>query len=212
MLSVYSFTFNPFQENTYIVAAPNNDCIIIDPGCFNSSEQKQLEDYIVNKGFNPVLLFNTHCHIDHVFGNDFVKFRWNIPFKAHKDDVYLLTALPVVAENYGLGKHSSPLPDAFVNEGDAIELDGVKMELLHVPGHSPGSLCLVNHADKWIIGGDVLFRSSIGRTDLPGGDHQTLLDGIKNKLFVLPDDFSVFSGHGPVTSIGFEKKYNPFLS
>ncbi len=211
MLKLHSFTFNPFQENTYVVYAENGDCIIVDPGCISNTEEQELKGFIDNNSLNPVLLFNTHCHIDHILGNAFVLSQWNIPFQAHRDDLELIRRAETYASVWGLPYQPSPEPSQFKDEGDQLLLNGVAIDLLHVPGHSPGSLCMVNHSGKWVIGGDVLFRGSIGRTDLPGGDHAALLKSIREKLFSLPGDYLVYSGHGPETRIDFEKQYNPFF-
>jgi glyoxylase-like metal-dependent hydrolase (beta-lactamase superfamily II) len=138
--------------------------------------------------------------------------KYNIGLEMHKEDLLVLKSLPQVSHLYGLNAEESIEPAAFLNEGDIVKFGHSSLEILFIPGHSPGSICFVSKEDKFIIGGDVLFHGSIGRTDLPGGDHEALLSNIREKLFVLGDDFAVFSGHGEQTSIGFEKKHNPFLA
>ncbi|TAL58607.1 MAG: MBL fold metallo-hydrolase [Bacteroidetes bacterium] len=211
MIQIQAFTFNPFDENTYILYDDTKECVIIDPGCSNNSEQKELVQFIADEGLKPVKLLNTHCHIDHVFGNAFIAKKYNLGLEIHKDDLQTLHSLPQVSHIYGLNAEESVDPSNFLKEGDQIKFGNSVLDIVFTPGHSPGSICFISHADKFIIGGDVLFYGSIGRTDLPGGDHAMLLSCIRKKLFILGDDYAVFSGHGQKTSIGFEKKHNPFL-
>ncbi len=211
MISIQGFTFNPFQENTYILYDETKECVIIDPGCSNKSEQEDMVQFIIDEGLKPVKLLNTHCHIDHVFGNTFVAKKYNLGLEIHKDDLETLHSLPRVSHLYGLTVEESVEPSNFLNEGDQIKFGTSSLDILFTPGHSPGSICFFDHAEKIIIGGDVLFQGSIGRTDLPGGDHETLLTSIREKLFVLADVYTVLSGHGPETTIGFEKKNNPYV-
>lgn len=212
MIQIQGFTFNPFEENTYILYDETKECVIIDPGCYNDHERQELADFIKSEELKPVKLLNTHGHIDHVCGNSFVAKKYNIRLEMHKEDLQTLHSLPQVSHLYGLNAEESIEPSVFLNEGDIVKFGNSSLEILFIPGHSPGSICFVSKEDKFIIGGDVLFHGSIGRTDLPGGDHEALLSNIREKLFVLGDDFVVFSGHGEQTSIGFEKKYNPFLA
>ena len=212
MIQIQGFTFNPFEENTYLLYDETKECVIIDPGCYNTHEQQELVDFIKSEELNPVKLLNTHCHIDHVFGNAFVAKKYNIRLEMHKEDLQVLHSLPQVSHLYGLNMEESIEPSVFLNEGDIVKFGNSSLEILFCPGHSPGSICFVSKKDKFIIGGDVLFQGSIGRTDLPGGNHEALITNIKTKLLLLDDDFAVFSGHGQETSIGFEKKHNPFLA
>ena len=212
MIQIQGFVFNPFQENTYILFDETKECAIIDPGCSNDSEKKELVDFIKEENLKPVKLLNTHCHIDHVFGNSFVAKKYNLGLEIHREDLEVLKSLPQVSHLYGLNAEESIEPSNFLNEGDKITFGNSSLSILFTPGHSPGSICFVSKEAKLIIGGDVLFHGSIGRTDLPGGNHEALLKNIREKLFVLDDDFVVFSGHGEQTTIGFEKKNNPFLS
>lgn len=210
-MKLHSFTFNPFSENTYIIEAGNGDCAIVDPGNSNSAENAQLLEAIESTGLKPVMLLNTHAHIDHVFGNHWVKDRWDIALHLHKLDLPLLDRSVEMAKLWGLNYTPSPSPDAWLEPG-TITLGGEELEIRFVPGHAPGHVVFISHADKWIVAGDTLFNESIGRTDLPGGHHQTLLDSIQKELFTLPDDYTVWPGHGPETRIGHEKKFNPYLS
>jgi hydroxyacylglutathione hydrolase len=210
-LTIHTLTFNPFEENTYLIASPSGECIIIDPGCFDRSEQKELKQTIQDLGLKPVRLINTHCHIDHILGNAFVAEEYNLGLEIHQGELPVLESGTVVAGMYGVPYNPSPSPASFLAEGDIIVFDGHNIRILFTPGHSPASICLHNETDGWVIGGDVLFYESIGRTDLPGGDHATLLRSIRTQLFVLPGETVVYPGHGPTTTIGYEKMFNPFL-
>lgn len=211
MISIHHFTFGPFQENTYILSDETNECIIIDPGCYDDNERSVLVSFINEKKLTPVRLLNTHCHIDHVFGNKFVSETFNIGLEIHKNDLPVLDSLMNVAHLYNLNVEKSPAPKKFLEEGDKIIFGKSSLDILFTPGHSPGSICFVSQVQKFAISGDVLFYGSIGRTDLPGGDHQTLINSIKTKLFPLGDDFTVYSGHGQETTIGFERIHNSFV-
>ena len=210
-LTVHTLTFNPFQENTYIISSPSGECIIIDPGCFDEYEREELRELIDKNNLKPVRMINTHCHIDHILGNAFVAKTWNLALEIHKGEIPVLAAGVTVANMYGVPYDTSPEPTSFLAEGDEVALDGIAMKVFFTPGHSPASICFYNATDGWVIGGDVLFYESIGRTDLPGGDHQTLLKSIRNQLFVLPNETVVYPGHGPTTKIGYEKMFNPFM-
>ena len=210
-LQVHSITFNPFEENTYFIISPNNECIIIDPGCFEERERKELTDFISNNQLKPVRLINTHCHIDHILGNAFVAEQYNLGLEIHAGEIPVLKAGMTIAGMYGIPYTPSPEPVSFLAAGDVITLGDLEMKILFTPGHSPASICLYNEKDRWVIGGDVLFYESIGRTDLPGGDFNTLINSIRTQLFTLPDDVVVFPGHGQETRIGYEKMFNPFL-
>jgi len=208
---VHSITFNPFEENTYIISSDDGECIIIDPGCFDKREEEELSALISNEELKPVMLINTHCHIDHILGNAYVAHHYNLGLEIHAGEIPVLEAGMAVAGMYGIPYTPSPQPDKFLKEGDEIELGNIKLRILFTPGHSPASICLYNELDHWVIGGDVLFYESIGRTDLPGGDYETLIKSIRTQLFTLPDDVVVYPGHGPKTTIGHEKIFNPFL-
>jgi len=210
-MEVHSFTFNPMQENTYILADASGECIIIDPGCLGPDEQELLSHHIRINKLNPVRLINTHCHIDHVAGNAFVARTFSLGPEIHHLESQILASTPEVGTYFGLQIEPSPEPSVFLTENETIRFGGIELEILHTPGHSPGSLCFYHRRTGKLIGGDVLFKSSIGRTDLPGGDFKTLVQSIRNQLFTLPDDTIVFPGHGEPTTIGHEKKHNPFV-
>lgn len=211
MIHLQKFTFSPFSENTYVLFDETKECIIIDPGCYDQKERNALSDFISNNSLIPVLLVNTHCHLDHIFGNKFVKEEYNIPLYVHKADLPLLQGAPDHARVYGVEMDPSPAPDKFIDENDKLNWGNSSMDIVFTPGHSPGSISFIAGEERFIISGDVLFQQSIGRTDLPGGDFDTLADSIRTKLYTLADDFIVYSGHGPETSIGYEKVYNGFV-
>lgn len=212
MAHVAELTFNPFQENTYIVYDDTKECIIFDPGCWNASEKQQLSTFIESAGLKPVRLINTHCHLDHIFGNKYVSETYNLPLEIHSGELPVLEQAPLAAQLYGIPfPEPSPMPESFIEEGDIIEFGTTKLEVLFTPGHSPASISFYCRESEFVIAGDVLFYGSIGRTDLPGGDYNTLIQSIKTKLLVLEDEVRVYSGHGPSTKIGYERKNNPFL-
>ncbi len=211
MIQVLKFTFNPFQENTYVVYDHTNACVIFDPGCQTSAEQKLLTDTIAAHELKPELLVNTHCHIDHVFGNKFVIEEYGLELAMHKEELPVLQSVEMVGRMYGISVEPSPLPSVFLEEGQKLEFGESSMDIFFTPGHSPASLSFYSAADQFVIAGDVLFYESIGRTDLPGGSFTTLIKSIKNKLFPLGDEVVVYSGHGGETTIGHERQRNPFL-
>lgn len=211
MLNVKTFTFNPFQENTYILYDDTKEAIIIDPGCYEKEEKEALQQFIRENKLKPVQLLNTHCHIDHVLGNAFVKRTFNIPLLIHKEDHPVLRAVSSYSSNYGFPAYEDCEVDDYLEEGQEVKFGHTTLQIRWVPGHAPGHVIFYHPETKTCIGGDTLFQGSIGRTDLPGGDHETLLEAIKTKMFTLPEDVKVYPGHGPATNIGFEKINNPFV-
>ena len=212
-MKIKTFTFNPFSENTFIVYDDTKECIIIDPGCYEKNERKELEKYISDNNLKPIMLINTHCHIDHVFGNQFVCKRWGLDLQINKLDLDILKNNVELAQLYGFENYEiSPMPKKFLNENDKINFGNSTLTIILTPGHSPGHISLYSSKEKIIISGDVLFNNGIGRTDLPGGNYDTLIKSIKEKLLVLEDETIVFCGHGPSTTIRKEKLNNPFLS
>lgn len=212
MPRVHAFVFSPFMENTYVVADDDGQCAIIDPGCYEEAEARQLFDFIGENGYRPCRLLNTHCHLDHIFGNQAVQDQYQLQLEAHAREQDNLKNARAYGMMFGVPNVHSPMPDRWIEEGETIAVGALSFKVLFAPGHSPGHVCFWNKAENYIIGGDVLFRQGIGRTDLPGGHHQQLLDSIHNVLFELPDTCVVYSGHGPTTTIGSEKRYNPFLA
>ena len=211
MIQVKPFTCNPYQENTYLLFDETQECVIIDPGMYSGDEQNTVLKFIAENKLKPVLLLNTHCHIDHVLGNKFVYDTYGLLPQFHKGEEIMLNSVVSYAPQMGIRYEVSPLPDTFLPESGSIEFGNSSLEIIFAPGHSPAHLCFYSPDDHFLIGGDVLFYQSIGRTDLPGGDHNHLIKNIKEKLFTLPDDCKVYPGHGQTTTIGFEKKHNPFL-
>lgn len=212
MLHQKNFSFNQFAENTYILYGDNGEAVIIDPGCSTGQEETKMAHFIYEHKLKPVRLLLTHAHLDHVLGNDFVFRTYGLAPYMHRNDLELLHSLVRTCEMYGFsGVAPSPEPAGFLMEGDIIKFGNAEMKVIFAPGHSPGSVCYYSAAEKMLWGGDVLFNQSIGRTDLPGGDFDTLANSITTKLFALPDDVTVFSGHGLPTTIGSEKKNNPFV-
>ncbi|NQY10097.1 MAG: MBL fold metallo-hydrolase [Flavobacteriales bacterium] len=211
MIEIKSFVFNPFQENTYILSDESKECIIFDPGCNEPHEEQQLSNYIKEADLTPVRLINTHCHIDHVLGNKFVADTYNLKLEIHEYELVMLEAVPMVGEKYQIPVKESPKPTKYINEEDVIRFGNSALKILFTPGHSPGSITFYNEEENIAIVGDVLFQSSIGRTDLPGGDYDTLIESIKTQLMPLSDDMIVYPGHGASTTIGAERNLNPFL-
>lgn len=206
------FTFNPFGENTYVLYDDSKECMIIDPGCSDTAERSTLDEFITSEGLKPVILFNTHCHIDHVLGNAYVSEKYNLELMSHREEKQVLDMQPMVSNMYGIPYDPSPAITLFKDDGDSITFGETTLKVLFTPGHSPASISLYHEESKTLIAGDVLFQRSIGRTDLPGGDMDTLLNSIRTKFFTLPEDVRVYPGHGPHTTIGEEKRENPFLT
>jgi hydroxyacylglutathione hydrolase len=211
MLAVKSFTFSPVQENTYILYNEERDCCIIDPGCYFPGERDELKTVIEKTGLNPVLLLNTHCHLDHVFGNKFIYDTWGLSLHIHEKEKPVLDFAPRSGEQWQLPFDNYEGPLVYLEEGNNIKIGKEELEIRFTPGHSPGSISFYHEAGGFIIGGDVLFNGSVGRTDLPGGSMDVLVNSIQTQFFTLPDETKVYSGHGPVTTIGFEKMNNPFV-
>lgn len=211
-MEIKKFTFNPYQENTYVLYDESGACVIIDPGMYTGAEQNELVAFIKANNLKPERLLNTHCHIDHVLGNKFVFDNWGLKPEFNKGELYILQAVAGYAPQMGMQYELSPEPEHFLPETGTIEFGNSNLKLIFAPGHSPAHLCFYAEKENFLIGGDVLFYRSIGRTDLPGGNHQQLIDSIKNNVFLLPDDCEVFPGHGPSTTIAFEKMNNPFLA
>jgi hydroxyacylglutathione hydrolase len=212
MLQIKSFEFNPFMENTYVLFDESKECIIIDPGCYEQEEENQLAEFISKENLTVKKLINTHCHIDHVLGNAFVKRKFGVQLFIHPKEEHQLRAVKSYAPNYGFARYQDSEADGFINEGENVSFGNQQFQILFVPGHSPGHIALYNAESKALMGGDVLFENSIGRTDLPGGNFDTLIESIHQKFFTLPDDVTVYCGHGSHTSIGFEKRTNPFCA
>jgi len=211
MITLKTFVFNPFQENTYILHDETKECIIIDAGCYEDFEKEELDNYITKNGLHCVKLVNTHCHVDHVLGSAHVKAKYNPEIIVNKHDAFLINDAKKHGVVFGFNVEQPPQPDSYIDAGDEIKFGNSTLQVLFVPGHSPGSIALYSQTDNFIITGDVLFKGSIGRTDLPGGDYDQLMENIITKLMTLPPDTVVFPGHGPSTTIHEEALSNPFL-
>lgn len=212
MLQVYSFVFNPFQENTYILTDETKECVIVDAGCYDDVEQRDLADFIEHHELTVKLILNTHSHVDHVLGNFFVKKQYGAPLLIHPQDEPTRKAVSVYAPAYGFHHYQDVAADDFLSENKPVTFGHQSLQVIFVPGHSPGHVAFYDEKSHTVIGGDVLFYNSIGRTDLPGGNFETLMKSIQRKLFTLPDNVKVYPGHGPETTIGYEKRTNPFCA
>jgi glyoxylase-like metal-dependent hydrolase (beta-lactamase superfamily II) len=210
-MRIEHFTFNAFAENTYLLIGASKDVILIDPGMMTTKEEQELFDFISEEGLRPIRSINTHCHIDHVLGIHAVNKKYSMLPEFHPNEQMVFDSCERVAQMYGIpylpykGKVNS------LEESEKVTLDDEELELRFVPGHAPGHLILISHKSKAVIAGDTLFRGSIGRTDLPGGNHDLLLKSIRKEMYSLPEDYTVWPGHGPSTTIGWEKKNNPFV-
>lgn len=211
MLQVKGFAFNPFYENTYVLYDDTKEAVIIDPGCFDKDEENELTGFIEQKGLKPVRLVNTHCHLDHIFGNRFVAEQYNLPLEIHPKDEYNLDMADEFASVFGVSNPNSPKPGTYLKEDTTFEFGNQALNILFTPGHSAGHISLFSEEAALLMSADVLFNGGIGRTDLPGGDYQTLLNTIEHQLLPLGNDVTVYPGHGPTTTIGHEKQSNPFI-
>ncbi|MEZ5196929.1 MAG: MBL fold metallo-hydrolase [Bacteroidales bacterium] len=211
MITIEKFVFNPFSVNTYLLIDENKECVIVDPGCFDEREENTLMKYIASNGLKPVRLIFTHCHVDHIFGSNCIFEKYGLKPEIHKAGLPFLANGHVHAKMYGFEIDEITQPDKFIEEGDVIEFGDSQLKVVYTPGHADGSVCFINEPQKFVLTGDVLFRDSIGRTDFPTGDFDVLMKSIHEKLFTLDDGFIVYCGHGPETSIGYEKVNNPFI-
>lgn len=211
-IHVRTYTFNPFQENTYLVFDDNKNAVIVDPGCYSSEEKEVLTNFIDEQQLKIHAILNTHCHIDHVFGNSFLVQKYNVEIYTHQGELETLKMAAISAKMYGFqGYEESPIPTKFVSEGDLLHFGDLSFKVIFAPGHSVAHIAFYNEENATLLSGDVLFRGSFGRYDLPGGDLLTLKNSIITQLFTLPDNTTVYSGHGPNTTIGDEKNSNPIL-
>lgn len=211
MLQLHSATFNAFSENTYIIYNEHKDCWIIDPGMYDAQEKKMMLDFIAQQGFQPKAILNTHAHIDHIFGVQALVDVFNIPFALHALEAPVLAGAKGAAMMFGFSIPQLPLATQELKEGDELKLGEDVLELRLAPGHSPGSVVFYYPKGGWAIGGDVIFSGSIGRSDLPGGNHETLIASIHREILTLPSETIIYPGHGPETTVGAERSSNPFL-
>lgn len=212
MIKIKRLSYNLFQVNTYVLHDETNECIIIDAGMEGFMEEKEIENFIETNHLKPVLLVNTHGHIDHILGNNFMAQRYGLKLAAHKDSEPIIERAPIYAQTFGVNIENPRNIDIFLDENSEIKFGNSKLKVLHTPGHADGSICFYSQEEKFVIAGDVLFYQSIGRTDLPTGDYDVLQQSIWEKLFTLPDETVVYPGHGPETTIGYEKINNPFIA
>jgi glyoxylase-like metal-dependent hydrolase (beta-lactamase superfamily II) len=210
-MKIFKFVFSPIDVNTYILADSSGDCAVIDCGCYDTREFEKMVRFIDSKKLKPVLLLNTHCHLDHVFGNGFFLERYMLATCCNKLDEINLESTVEHASYFGLRMQQPPVPGKYLNDNEIIAFGNEKLVAIHVPGHSPGSMAFYSEKNDCLFSGDALFAGSIGRSDLPGGDHQTLLKSIEERLFTLPGQTVVYPGHGQATTIEKEKTTNPFF-
>jgi len=211
-MTIKIFTFNPFQENTYLLFDETKEAVLIDAGCITETEKLTLKRFIDENGLTLKRLINTHLHLDHQFGNKFVADTFGLLPEANQQDEFLLANVVAQARSFGFSvEEEAQALGAYINEGDEIKFGNCSLKAIHVPGHSPGSLAFYSEKEGVVFAGDVLFRNSIGRTDLPYGDYATLILSITKKLLPLPDSTVVYCGHGPSTTIGSEKSSNLYL-
>ena len=211
MLHLNVFLFSPIRENTYLLYDGSGNCAVIDPGCYFQEEREALASFISGKGLKPVMLLNTHCHLDHVFGNRFVAETYGLPLHLHPLEQRMLELAPTSGLMWNLPFDNYDGELVFLEPGKSIRIGTDELEVIFIPGHSPGSVGFYSRSQGFIVSGDVLFREGVGRTDLPGGDLKVLSESIRQTLYTLPEETVVHSGHGPSTTIGWEKGHNPHV-
>ena len=211
MITIQDFCFSAFQENTYVLYNELKEAIIIDPGCYTRIEEKILSDFIRKENLKPTLLLNTHCHLDHVFGNNYVSETYGLTAHIHPNEQIVLDRLPEAAAKWGAPTEAYKGPIQYIQEGEMIQFGSDAFKVLLTPGHSPGSVCFYHIEQDFMIGGDLIFKDGVGRTDLPGANPQDLIKSIREQIFPLPDSLTIYSGHGPVTTWGREKEHNPYI-
>jgi glyoxylase-like metal-dependent hydrolase (beta-lactamase superfamily II) len=210
-MRIAQFTFNAFSENTYVLADNTGEAIIIDPGMTDAQEDAILFEYMSDEKLTPRLILNTHCHLDHILGNTSTSERYSIPMWCHANEIAVIERASATSLMFGIPYRPSVLPSKTLTEGDEITIGTITLKTLFVPGHAPGHLAFVSWEESVVFSGDVLFQGSVGRVDLPGCNAQDLVASIQQKMYQLPDDFVVYSGHGPSTTIGAEKQNNFFV-
>lgn len=198
--------------NTLLLYDESNECVIIDPGFSNQNERAKFLQFLSNTSLKPVGLINTHCHVDHILGNRFISEQFGLKIMANEHENSNLGIADATADIYGLPKPQSPSIEVFLNDGDNVSFGNSVLQVLFTPGHTAGGISLYSEKDKIVVAGDLLFQGSIGRTDFPGGNYNTLIESVLNKIFVLPDDTKVYPGHGNETTVGEEKRFNPFFN
>lgn len=211
MITIQDFCFSAFQENTYVLYNEFKEAIIIDPGCYTRIEEKMLTDFIRKENLKPSLLLNTHCHLDHVFGNNYVSETYGLTAHIHPNEQIVLDLLQEAAAKWGVPTDAYKGPIQYIQEGEIIQFGTDSFKVLFTPGHSPGSVCFYHAQQDFMIGGDLIFKDGVGRTDLPGANPLDLIKSIRTQIFPLPDSLTIYSGHGPATTWGREKEHNPYI-
>lgn len=212
MIKIKKFVVNPLAENSLLLYDETGEAVFIDPGFYYGEEEDEVVDFIERNNLKPLKIVNTHCHFDHIMGVEFIRNHYKIPFFAHKDDSFWIEQVVDKGRMYGFEIQPVAPADSYISEDSSFSFGNSKLQVIHVPGHSPGHLVFYSKEDGFLVAGDVLFYGSIGRTDFPGGNHNTLITGIKTKILTLPALTKVYCGHGPETTVGFEKENNPFLT
>lgn len=212
MIKIEKFVVNPLGENSYVLYDETGECVFIDPGFYFEEEHEEIKSFIAEKQLKPVNITNTHCHFDHIMGVEFLRGQYNIPFRAHEADNFWVEKAMDQGKMFGFEMHAVRQPEQNIDESQLLTFGNSTLKIIHVPGHSPGHVVFYSEQEKLLIAGDVLFYGSIGRTDLPGGNHAEFIENIKNKVLTLPEETKVYCGHGPETTIGFEKNSNPYLT
>jgi glyoxylase-like metal-dependent hydrolase (beta-lactamase superfamily II) len=213
-MKIKTFEFNPLGVNTYLLSDETNECVVIDAACFYADEKALLLNYIIDHDYVVKHLINTHLHFDHIFGVNSIASHFGVSLECNKADEFLLDNISDQLKLFGIpGTNNDFRPEigTWLDEGDEIRFGNQKLKVFHAPGHSPGSILFYSEDSGSVFSGDVLFRGSIGRTDLTGGNFEELVESIQTKLFVMPNETKVYPGHGPATTIGYEKKNNPFV-
>lgn len=210
-LSVKPLVYNAFQVNTYVVSHPDGDCMIIDPACYSTHEQQNLAHFIEHNNLTVKYVINTHSHVDHVLGNGFIYSKYGVKPLIHSSGLLFYDSIIDHANTFGFEVDDLVHPEEFLEDNQKIMLGDTPLMIAYTPGHADGSICLINETDRWIIAGDLLFYMSIGRTDLPTGNLEKLLSSVRNRIFVYDDDFVIYPGHGGSTTVGFERRNNPYL-
>lgn len=210
-LYIKTLVYNAFQVNTYVIYDESGNTLVVDPACYTTKEQEHLADFISDNNLTIRFMVNTHCHVDHVLGNGFIYKTYGIKPMIHRSGLVFYENLVIQANTFGFEVDNVIYPDQYLEDGDEIILGDERLTVSYTPGHAEGSICLVYKKGKWIVTGDLLFYMSIGRTDLPTGSLETLLASVRNKVFIYSDDYIIYPGHGQSTSLGFERKHNPYL-
>lgn len=210
---IQSFQFSPFQENTYLLADDTTgEAVVIDPGCFDQAEKETLGNFITEHKLTLKYILLTHAHLDHVFGVAYVKRKFGVKAYLHPADMVIFNDVANRCAMYGIRGYDPAEIDEYLHEGDQFRIGSLVLDVIFVPGHAPGHVAFVNHADRYVIGGDVLFRGSVGRTDFPYCSHTDLIKSIQTQFYTLPDDYVVYPGHMAPTTIGHEKRTNPYVT